>query len=88
MNNPILIARMSVLEQTIIEQREKSRKDIWGMMVDLIKEFPEEKLEIIQTYKTICKNNNVDFLKELRFNGEDIAEYVENNVPLAEPLNE
>ncbi len=88
MQNPILIARMSALERTIIEQRENYRKDIWGMMVDLVKDFPEERDEILLTYKTICDNNDVDFLKELRINGKDIADYVENNVPVAEVLNE
>lgn len=84
MKDPKLNAQMNCLGDIIEKQKEKCRKVVWETVDMLINDFPEYKDEIMQRYREICKTHNVDFLKDLRIDGKDIADFVNNNTPKPE----
>ena len=50
--------------------------------------YHNEKNEIENSFRDLCERYNVDLFSEIRISDKDINNFIENNVPLAEPQNE
>ena len=86
--NPELEKHRSALKITLAENKENRSKIIREERNRLARKYPNEYHYIFERCNALCEEYNIDHLEDLRITGEDIAKYVEENVPYAEPLNE
>lgn len=74
----------------------KKNGDVCHQIADLIRniktnlesKYQQELTLVIDQIYMVLEKHNIDCAYRDRVSGEEIADYVENNVPLTEPLNE
>ncbi len=86
--NPELELHFSALKTTLAKKKNICPKIIREERNNLVKKFPHESKYIFEQYYALCEEYHIDLLEDLSCSGEEIAKYVEETVPYAEPLNE
>ncbi len=84
MTNKELQDILSMVEGIIVDGKGDVCNRVASVIDNLKKTYQRELELTIEQIKAVLANHNID----CRVSGKDIADYVENNVPVAEVLNE
>lgn len=72
--------KLNAIEKCIAEFKANCRKNAFETLNILLKDYPTHADEIQAKFKDICLKHGIDFYSEMRVDGSDIAQYVEQNV--------
>lgn len=76
--------KMSAIKDVIIKYKSECRKNVYKTIKLLKNEYPNQAESIQIEFDKICRDCGVDFFAEIRIDGDDINEYVEQNVRIVE----
>ena len=72
--------KLTAIEQHIAKFKAECRRNVYETLNILLKDYPTRQEEIQARFKDICLKHGIDFYSEMRVDGSDIAQYVEQNV--------
>lgn len=88
MNEKELQDILTMVEDIIVDGKGDECHRVANLIRNLQIKYQRELAMTIEQIKKILEKHNFDCSNLNRVSGAEIADYVENNVPLAEPLNE
>ena len=79
--NPILQKELQEIGSYMYLTATNYRKILLCLIGRLKEKYPNDSVEIEKEFRMMCKKTGFDLFAEIRISPEEIAEYVENNVP-------
>lgn len=76
--------KLNAIEQYIAKHKAECRRNVYETLNNILKDYPSHTDEIQAKFQDVCRKHRVDFYAEMCVSGNDIAQYVEQNVKTIE----